>query len=252
MDWALAIEKNREALRRILAMLVAMVAAANGGSAGGQFFTQKGSDASGQAHAEKSKPTPAPTLPRHLHRFVLRLLRPAEAATRRLIIVAARGLVVELVPAAPARRQAETGPQPKQRLRHRCGDPARSAAGMGPGAGPEALVHSLVSAVRPAQTVWRPPPVCETARRAAHQVLRRPAVSASSNRRARRIRCRHPPTICSMRAVCIAVSKRWPRHWTTCRGRQNASHAGRRVSRPLFHRKGLAPTPDNRGIYPHP
>ena len=40
----------------------------------------------------------APTLPRHLHRFVLRLLRPAEAAARRLIIVAARGLVVEVSP----------------------------------------------------------------------------------------------------------------------------------------------------------
>ena len=37
MDWTLAIEKNREALRRVLAMLVAMVAAANGGSAGGQL-----------------------------------------------------------------------------------------------------------------------------------------------------------------------------------------------------------------------
>ena len=37
MDWTLAIEKNREALKRVLAMLVAMVASANGGSAGGQF-----------------------------------------------------------------------------------------------------------------------------------------------------------------------------------------------------------------------
>ena len=36
MDWTLAIEKNRDFLRRVLAMLVAMVATANGGSAGGQ------------------------------------------------------------------------------------------------------------------------------------------------------------------------------------------------------------------------
>ncbi len=104
MDWTLAIEKNREALKRVLAMLVAMVGVAGGGSAGGQFpfFPQKGSDASGLGPAEKSKlspePIPAPTLPRHLHRFVLRLLRPAEAAARRLIIIAARGLVVELAP----------------------------------------------------------------------------------------------------------------------------------------------------------
>ena len=105
MDWELAIEKNHEALKRILAMLVAMVGMTG---AGGQFtfFPQEGSDASRQALAEKSKLSPAPTLnanadrpatlPRHLHRFVLRLLRPAEAATRRLIIIAAQGLTVTL------------------------------------------------------------------------------------------------------------------------------------------------------------
>jgi hypothetical protein len=47
------------------------------------------------------------TLPRKLHRFLLRLLRPAEAATRRLIIVAARGLTVEQRPrgSVPSRRR---------------------------------------------------------------------------------------------------------------------------------------------------
>ena len=59
MNWELAIEKNHGALKRILAMLVAMVAAANGGaerhSAGGQFtfFPPKGSDASRQASGGK-------------------------------------------------------------------------------------------------------------------------------------------------------------------------------------------------------
>ncbi len=72
MDWKVAIERNSEALKRILAMLVAM--------AGGD--------------------RPA-TLPRHLHRAVLALLRPAEASARRLIIVVARGLVVELPAARP-------------------------------------------------------------------------------------------------------------------------------------------------------
>ena len=63
MDWNLAIEKNREALRRMLAMLVAMVGVADGGSAGGQFafFPRKDSDASGQAQAAESKLSPAPT-----------------------------------------------------------------------------------------------------------------------------------------------------------------------------------------------
>ncbi|MCV3242840.1 hypothetical protein [Mesorhizobium sp. ZC-5] len=80
MDWTAAIEKNREALKRILAALVAMA---------------------GLAGADPGFPSPlrggvrgGGTLPRHLHRAVLRLLRPAEAATRRLIIVAARGIIV--------------------------------------------------------------------------------------------------------------------------------------------------------------
>jgi hypothetical protein len=79
MDWNAAIEKNREALKRILAALVAMAGLADGR---------------------------AGTLPRHLHRAVLRLLRPAEAATRRLVIVAARGVVV----APPRPRRPEPGP----------------------------------------------------------------------------------------------------------------------------------------------
>jgi hypothetical protein len=76
MNWDLAVEKNHEALKRILAMLVAMIGMATG--SGG------------------SKDDDPFTLPRHLHRFVLRLLRPAESATRRLIIIAARGLTVKL------------------------------------------------------------------------------------------------------------------------------------------------------------
>jgi hypothetical protein len=74
MDWNMAIERNREALKRILAALVAMAGLAAGRS----------------------------TLTRRLHRAVTKLLRPAEAAARRLIIVAARGLVVD---APPVRRR---------------------------------------------------------------------------------------------------------------------------------------------------
>ncbi|OQM73235.1 hypothetical protein [Manganibacter manganicus] len=56
---------------------------------------------------------PSPTadyrllLPRHLYRAVLRLLRPAEAAARRLVIIAARGLVV--TPAKPRKPQPKAG-----------------------------------------------------------------------------------------------------------------------------------------------
>lgn len=94
MDWNAAIEKNREALKRVLAMLVAMA----------------GLD---------ERPV---TLPRHLHRAVLGLLRPAEAAARRLIIVAARGIAL---PAARPRK-----PDPAQSiLRNGVVTPRRSAAG---------------------------------------------------------------------------------------------------------------------------
>ncbi|MDQ6433062.1 hypothetical protein RB623_03225 [Mesorhizobium sp. LHD-90] len=73
MDGSGAIEKNLQALKRILAWLVSMAGFADG----------------------------APTLPRQLHRAILRLLRPAESAARRLIIAAARGIVVTLPPFRP-------------------------------------------------------------------------------------------------------------------------------------------------------
>ena len=43
------------------------------------------------------------TLPRHLYVAVLRLLRPAVSATRRLVIALARGIVVALPPQRPAK-----------------------------------------------------------------------------------------------------------------------------------------------------
>lgn len=80
MDWTAAIERNREALKRILAMLVAMAGVGSGET----------------------------TLPRHLHRAVLRLLRPAEAAARRLVVALARDVVAVLSP----RRPRKPGPTP--------------------------------------------------------------------------------------------------------------------------------------------
>ena len=63
--------------------------------------------------AEKSKLSPALTLPRRLHRAVVKLLRPAEAAARRLIIVMARGLVVTLPPRP--RKPKPVNPEPMLR-----------------------------------------------------------------------------------------------------------------------------------------
>ncbi len=103
MDWNAAIETNREALRRVLAMLVALVGS---GPLGGTQSPEIGFS---------SEPTPEaiatarPTLPRYLHRAVLALLRPAEAAARRLVIIVARDLVTP--PSAPrlGRRPAAHG-----------------------------------------------------------------------------------------------------------------------------------------------
>ena len=111
MDWHAAIDKNREALKRVLAMLVGMAGGAvftsplRGGraeGAGGGDLTEPSSTPTRQSDdylgraaclARPSDPHKGevgrPTLPRSLHRAILRLLRPAEAAARRLVIVAA-------------------------------------------------------------------------------------------------------------------------------------------------------------------
>jgi hypothetical protein len=91
MDWNAAIERNREALKRILASLVAMAGLA------------AGADPASATRGDRVN-----TLPRHLHRAVLKLLRPAEAAARRLVIVMARGLVV----APPHERPRRPRPNP--------------------------------------------------------------------------------------------------------------------------------------------
>ncbi len=93
MDWNVVIERNRERLRDILAALAAMAglgAAAATASSSPLWEGDRGL-----------------TLPRHLHRTILRLLRPAESAARRLVIIAARDLVVTLPPPPPRK------PKPK-------------------------------------------------------------------------------------------------------------------------------------------
>jgi hypothetical protein len=70
MDWARAIERNSEALKGIVETLFAMLELV-------------GTDM-------------AARIPQPLHRAVLRVLRPAESAMRRLIVIAARGVVVKL------------------------------------------------------------------------------------------------------------------------------------------------------------
>ena len=71
MDWDLAIKRKSEALNDIIAALFAMLDAT------------------------------LARIPRSVHGAVLRVLRPAESAVRRLIVIAARGLVVKLAPSRP-------------------------------------------------------------------------------------------------------------------------------------------------------
>jgi hypothetical protein len=75
MDWDLAIKRNSEALKGIIETLFAMLGL-------------DGIEA-------------ASRIPRSLHSAVLGVLRPAESAVRRLIVVVARGLVVKVAPSRP-------------------------------------------------------------------------------------------------------------------------------------------------------
>jgi hypothetical protein len=93
MDWELAIKRNSETLVRIVADLFAML---------------------GLADLDVAARLPWPA-----YRVVLRLLRPAESALRRLIFIAARGLVV--TPALPRCKPA--GP-----VKAKKGLPPRAAA----------------------------------------------------------------------------------------------------------------------------
>ncbi len=79
MDWTLAIDRNRDALLRMLALL----------------FVTAGLDRGGVADM----------LPRRLHRLVLRVLRSAEAAARRLVVIVKQVEGIEArVPMARAAR----------------------------------------------------------------------------------------------------------------------------------------------------
>ena len=75
MDWDLAIKRNSKALKGIIEVLFALLGL-------------DGTDA-------------ASRIPRSLHSAVLSVLRPAESAVRRLIVVAARKVVVKLSPSRP-------------------------------------------------------------------------------------------------------------------------------------------------------
>src|SRR5687768_4802994 len=99
MDWDRAIERNREPLLRIVAALFAMIGLIEA------------------AAVER--------LSRPVYRAVLLVLRPAEAAVRRLIIVAARGMVVKPAPVRPAPAGLAITGKGQGRVSFRLFDPRR-------------------------------------------------------------------------------------------------------------------------------
>jgi hypothetical protein len=90
MDWDLAIKRNSEALNGIVAALFATLGLV------------------GDATVSR--------LPRSVYYAVLRILRPAESAVRRLIIIAARGLVVKVAPSRPMPKGLKIGKDGGSRL----------------------------------------------------------------------------------------------------------------------------------------
>lgn len=110
MNWELAIERNRDALKRLVALLVAMAGWDMRGPS--TFFHPASVSEPEMARSAICRLAHGlrPTLPRHLHRALLGLLRPAESALRRLVIVAARGLVV------PPPRPRPPEPLPKSAI----------------------------------------------------------------------------------------------------------------------------------------
>ena len=69
MDWASIVERNRERMLAVIAPLLAVLG----------FDLRRSAE-----------------MPRHFYRSLILLLRPAESAARRLIVMAARGLVLTL------------------------------------------------------------------------------------------------------------------------------------------------------------
>jgi hypothetical protein len=80
INWDRTIARNRNALLRIVAALFLMAGLDEGGNA---------------------------TLPRRLRNRVNRILRPAESAARRLIVIAARGIEIVLRPASPSKQKSK-------------------------------------------------------------------------------------------------------------------------------------------------
>ena len=89
MDWPRAIACNSEALKGVIEVIFAMLGLGSGDTQTRISMT--------------------------LYRAVLRLLQPAESALRRLIVIAARGLVVKVTPSRPIGERPISRPVAKKK-----------------------------------------------------------------------------------------------------------------------------------------
>jgi len=134
MDWDSAVKRNSAALVEIVADLFAML---------------------GLALTDTAVRLPWPT-----YRAVLRVLRPAESAVRRLIVVAARGLVLKRAPSRPRPAvpiRTKKGPSPRTSSFQLFDPPKRIVIPrrrMPPRPGPR--IH-MFNADNELVTVWPPP-----------------------------------------------------------------------------------------------
>jgi hypothetical protein len=106
MDWERAIQLNSEALKGVVETLFAMLGLAGTGAGA--------------------------RIPQPLHHAVLRLLRPAESALRRLIVIAARGLVVKVAPSRPMQVPPIIGKGGRSRPSFQLFDPRKNFAELRP------------------------------------------------------------------------------------------------------------------------
>ncbi|MCR5857568.1 hypothetical protein [Mesorhizobium sp. J428] len=93
IDWDGVIERNVRLLGPIVATLCVMAGLALSSPLVGEDGPARQGEAEALAGPGEGDLSPSPTLPRRWHRAVYRLLRAAEAAVRRLIIVVGRDMV---------------------------------------------------------------------------------------------------------------------------------------------------------------
>ena len=165
-------------------------------------------------------------IPRSLHSAVRRVLWPAESAMRRLIVIAARGLVVKLPPRV------------RSRVPSLWDQSGKAGAHVPPSS---SSIRGKTSERHPAEIHAQHPPAHPFLGRRSHGGI--PVGSAPALAPSRR-----PPMAWSMPCPSPGGSRSSSRHSRTCRARPGVLPAGGQGARPCQvrssdHRSGLAVLP---------